>query len=164
MKKVAILSLAAIAGTAMADTSVDISGVASVNPLGDPTNVVLVISTGIPGVEITSIEWDLFYTPISPSWTDEPNWSFAGGAYNWDMGDHGGTSSSTPIALAGSEATSFFADGAGDVTIEFWEDFNDFGGPDGFYDRGTITLKFVPAPASAALLGLGGLVATRRRR
>ncbi len=81
------------------------------------------------------------------------------------MSDWGGVNDSTPLAYSGSEGTSFFADGSGDVRIEFWEDFVDFpGAPDGTYDIGSITLKFVPAPSSLALLGLGGLVAIRRRR
>lgn len=166
MKKVlAVLSVAGLTSVAMADVDVDLTGVESRYGLGDGGNQVILVNTGIPNVEITGIEWDLFFTPNSPSWTDEPNWDFSNGGHNWDMGDHGGTSNSNPIALIGSEVTSFFADGAGIVRIEFWEDFDDGGvDPDGVYNQGTLTLKFIPAPASAALLGLGGLVATRRRR
>ena len=79
------------------------------------------------------------------------------------MGDWGGVDNSVPIALAGSVATSFFVGGDGLLRIEFWEDFVDFKGADGFYGS-TLTIHYIPAPASLALLGLGGLVGIRRRR
>ncbi|MEM9661358.1 MAG: PEP-CTERM sorting domain-containing protein [Planctomycetota bacterium] len=47
--------------------------------------------------------------------------------------------------------------GPGDLAISVRE----FGGPDATWE---LTLNVVPAPASAALLGLGGLAAARRRR
>ncbi len=163
-KTIAILAAAGLASAAAADVTVDIAGVTSNNAQGDGGNVVLTVNVGAANAEITSIDFEGFYVPNSPSWTSEPQWSFQGGGHLWGMSNHGGVDDSNPLAYAGSEATSFFSDGNGDVTIEFWENFVDFNGPDGTYERGSITLKVIPAPASLALLGLGGLVATRRRR
>jgi len=50
-------------------------------------------------------------------------------------------------------------------TITFFDEFDDGPNPDHQYlDGSRIIIKKIPAPASAALLGLGGLVAARRRR
>lgn len=167
-KTIVILAAAGLASVAAADVIVDITGVTSNDGFNAPVNITLTVATGIPNVEITGIEWDIFYTPFGNSWTSEPHWAFSDLGHDWDMGagGHGGVNNNNPIALSGSEATSFFADGNGDVTIQFWEDFVDFpNAPDGIYgDDSSITLNFVPAPSSLALLGLGGLVAIRRRR
>jgi uncharacterized protein (TIGR03382 family) len=52
--------------------------------------------------------------------------------------------------------------GAGTYTISVFDSFDDFGDDGIFNTESTITL--IPAPGAAALLGLGGLAATRRRR
>lgn len=159
----------AMAGGALADqVVVDITGVESRDELGNLVNVVLGVDLGLANAEVTGIAWDLLYTPNSPSWTSEPNIQFSdlgqSSIYNWDMGDWGGVNNSTPIVLAGSVATSFFVGGSGILRIEFWEDFVDFAGAaDGVYGS-ALTITYVPAPASLALLGLGGLVGRRRRR
>lgn len=164
-KTIVILTAAGLASAAAADITVDIAGVTSNDGQGAGVNVVLTVATGVPNVEVTSIDFEGFYVPNGNSWTAEPHWTFQGGGHTWNMSDWGGVNNPNPLQYAGSEGTSFFTDGNGDVTIEFWEDFVDFpGAPDGTYDRGSITMKFVPAPSSLALLGLGGLVAIRRRR
>ncbi len=170
MKKIAALSVMATAGMAMGnDVFVDLTGLASMDGQGEGTNVVLMVDLGVPNAEVTGISWELGYEPISPSWTSEPHLTYGdsagSNAYDWDMGDWGGTNNSDPVFLAGSDTTSFFVGGDGMLRIELWEDFNDFAGaPDGFYTQGGVNVTFTPAPASLALLGMGGLVATRRRR
>jgi len=170
-KTIAVIAAAALAGSAMAGNEiiVDLTGIESWDDQGDPDNVVLSIDLGVPGAEVTGMEWDLGFTPFSPSWTEEPHITLSDtdqtDMYDWDMGDWGGTSNSDPIDLAGSDSFSLFVGDDGMLRIEFWEDFVDFSdGPDGFYDRGTLNISFVPAPGAIALLGLAGFAAPRRRR
>lgn len=146
---------------------VDISGVESRNGLGDGANVVLLINLA-PNAEVVGFDWELFYTPRAPSWTDEPNMRFSDTGqtsnYNWDMGDWGGVSNSDPIALAGSDVFSIMLGADGVLRLEFWEDFVDYNGRDGTYSNSVLVISYIPAPSCLALLGLAGLVGTRRRR
>ncbi len=155
------------AGAGPSITVVDLSGVESVNGLGDPLNVVLSIPLAA-NAEVVQIDWSLFFIPNSPSWTSEPNMQFSDtgqtSIYNWDMGDWGGVSNSNPIALNGSDVFSIFLGADGILRLEFWEDFVDFDGADGVYSNSVLVISYLPAPSCLALLGLAGLVGTRRRR
>ncbi len=170
MKKIAALSVMAMAGMAMGQqVFVDLTGLESVDGQGDIDNDVLLVNLGVPNAEVVSIDWDLSYEPFAPSWTSEPHMTYGDSSgsigYDWDMGDWGGSANSDPISLVGSDTTSFFVGGDGVLRIELWEDFDDFAdSADGLYTQGVLTITFTPAPSSLALLGMGGLVATRRRR
>lgn len=53
----------------------------------------------------------------------------------------------------------------GVLRMEFFESFDDEAGIDGLWKSGFLNIQVVvPAPGSAAILGLGGLVMSRRRR
>ena len=52
----------------------------------------------------------------------------------------------------------------GDWEITLSDEFDDFGIDHTYLSGSTITINKVPAPAGLAILGLGGLVAARRRR
>ncbi len=55
----------------------------------------------------------------------------------------------------------------GEVFIEFFADANLFAGPEGWHAAGsqlTLRTAAIPSPGALAMLGVGGLVATRRRR
>ncbi len=171
-KRTLLVAAAFAAGSAVltagaGPTIVDISGVESRNGLGDPTNIVLLIPLA-PGAEVVGFDWDLFFAPFPPSWTSEPNMQFSNSSqtsvHNWDMGDWGGVDNSNPISLTGSDLIGIFVGDDGLLRIEFWEDFVDFQGADGIYDNSTLTIFSIPAPSCLALLGLAGLVGTRRRR
>ena len=166
---VGAFAVAAMAGGASAQSvNVNLSGLESRDGQGAAINEVLLILL-VPNAEVLGISWDLFFTPNAPSWTSEPHLTFGdsagSNAYDWDMGSWGGVNNSTPIALSGNDATSFFVGGDGLLRIELWEDFVDFtGAADGVYTNSGLVIRYVPAPSSLALLGLGGLVAMRRRR
>ena len=59
----------------------------------------------------------------------------------------------------------FFVGADGVLSLEFYEGFDDAAGViDGEWNQGVLTVVWVPAPGAAAVLGLGGLMAVRRRR
>ncbi len=169
-KTVAVFAVAAMAGGAFAQSvNVNISGVTSERSQGDPANIVLLVNLGVPNAEVTGIDWNFSFLPIGSSWTAEAHMTYgdSGGsnAYDWDMGNWGGANNSLPVSLNGTDTTSFLVGGDGLLRIEFWEDFvNNNPIPDGIYDRGMLTIRYIPAPSSLALLGLGGLLAMGRRR
>ena len=168
-KTVAAFAVAAMADGAFAQSvNVNIGNVPSVNGQGDPANIVLLVNLGVPNAEVTGIDWNFAFLPVGASWTAEAHMTFgdSGGsnAYDWDMGNWGGANNSIPVSLNGTDTTSFLVGGDGLLRIEFWEDFDNHPGPDGIYDRVLLTIRYIPAPSSLALLGLGGLVAMRRRR
>ena len=67
---------------------------------------------------------------------------------------------------AGSQGSGLVLDASGMLSIEVHEvGFDDNPGDiDSFFNSGTVTISYVPAPGALAVLGMGGLVAGRRRR
>ncbi len=127
---------------------------------------------------LTGISWDLNYDSFGISWGSEINitlthlasgftFSFDGSDANFadlgpndvlfGWGDTGGVFNS-----AGAVAASGPNDTFGDWRVTLSDEFDD-GGQDGVLN-GTITINKIPAPSALALLGMGGLVAGRRRR
>ena len=71
------------------------------------------------------------------------------------------------VTLSGSEGVVEFqlADAGGDFALETFNDDDDsFARDDGAISYGSARVTIIPAPASLAMVGLGGLVALRRRR
>jgi MYXO-CTERM domain-containing protein len=168
-KTIALIALVSVAGLAQADELViDISGSNSWGFQGDAQNEILNILVGA-GANITNIAWDVNLTTVAPSWFEEFTMGFEGNseAANPGFGDaFGGTN----MNYAGNQASGIVLGGDGMLDIEFYEvNFDDIAfGVDTIVEAGsTITLTgtgFVPTPGSLAVLGLGGLVAGRRRR
>lgn len=170
-------SLALIAGLALASSAqagaltytFDISGLGSEGGFGTnfPT---LTHDFGAPGV-IVGVEFNVNATPNSPSWSSEiqiaiDTWDDASLDADIDFAEWGGADNSDPIAISGAfGANSASSDGM--VYLTIWETWSDSPVPDAvFGSNSTVTVIYraVPAPGAAALLGLGGLVAVRRRR
>lgn len=167
-KTIALAAIAALAGSAMADSLVvDVSGIESWDLQGDANNTILNVLVGA-GASITSISWNVTLTTIGVSWADENTMTF-NGAQSINVGA-GDAFSVTNAPYAGSTGSSLSIGGTGLLSIEFHEvGFDDnFNAVDSFFGQGsTLTLNgtgFVPTPGSLAVLGLGGLVAGRRRR
>ncbi|MCK6476851.1 MAG: hypothetical protein L6Q35_08480 [Phycisphaerales bacterium] len=154
--------------------AVDVTGVLSIDPYGDPLNVVLSNNIGA-GSHVTGIGWDVTLFADSPSWLSEMVVSFESSSVFYvqltpGVGDNiSGTksySSGGVVDLIGL-GLDFYVDGDGLLHMEFFEGFDDFANDwDGIWQSGTITVQYevIPAPGALALMAGGGLVALRRRR
>jgi MYXO-CTERM domain-containing protein len=109
-------------------------------------------------------DMQLTITGPSGSFTVGPTFGNPGGAWGAL-----GTGTPPPDGSAGGQLEMDFVTGAlngpGSYTVSFMNGYAFNAAGDGIqWDNVVITLAPVPTPASAALLGLGGLVALRRRR
>jgi len=192
MKVIAIAAVAAAAGLATANpiSAGQFSG-QNVDTAGTPTTTIVVDVSGFQfndaefsalnehiivalgvGAEVTGIGWDLNLTSIGASWANEAVFSFAGQVYLTPAGDGFPVTNmnyaSGVLDLSDLAIPNITVDGAGNLDIELFESFVDNGGTgDNFLEAGstlTLAVRGIPTPGSLAVLGLGGLVAGRRRR
>lgn len=184
MKSIAaIAAIAGAAAAASAGSTVDIMiDIDTFDALGAPGNIVesfdLNAAAGFGSgnqVVVTGIGWDLIVEAFDPSWLSEARLNF-GDADNYVLADSltltpSGTTapgiepSSSPVQVFADLALPNIVLSQGNLRVEGFESFVDALAPNGNIS-GTLTIQatFVPAPGAAALLGMGGLVATRRRR
>jgi hypothetical protein len=128
-------------------------------------------------LEVDAIGWDVTIETIGLSWRSEAVITFedadnpgALDAINLTPGLGDDSPGTTNYSSGG--LLNLADNGLGNIALtqgvllnELFESYDDGPGADANYLQGsTITVSIVPAPASAALLGLGGLAATRRRR
>ena len=116
--------------------------------------------------KITNVSWDITFTTVAPSWGSEASFAIDtdSGFAEFFAADAGLPEDPGTYTWTGSTAISLdSADGF--VLLTLFDTFDD-AGIDFVVDLGSVTVDYlkVPAPGAAALLGLGGLVATRRRR
>jgi len=163
--------------------TVSLDSVASWDGLGDADNTVMSIdmaalfglSSG-SAIDLNGIAWDVTVSTVGASWLSEATMYFDNATQDSGAGifltvgigdDFAGTSSYSSggiVKLADAGLPDLvLADGV--LRIEFWESFDDVADDIDSFMSGTLTLQSsVPAPSGVALLGLGGLVALRRRR
>jgi len=158
-----------------APLTIHLTGVESYGEVGDPGNTVLIFDVGA-NATITSIDYSLNVTAIDPSWLSELGLSLAnskgieGIAFNPGFGDtFAGTNTYTGSANLVDLGLTFRVGGDGLLRLEFYEDFDDFTGPDGIWNFGTITFGIapyvvIPEPSTALLLGAGMLLIGLGRR
>jgi len=162
------------AGTPTSSIVIDISGYQSNDAQGSALNQILSVFIGV-GAEVTGIAWDVNLTTIGGSWASESVLNFGGQVFLTPGSADGfgvtdmNYNSGGIVDLSDNGIPNTLPDAAGNLDIEFFESFVDNGGTgDGFWQAGsTVTLvgtNIVPAPGALAMLGLGGLVAGRRRR
>jgi len=134
---------------------------------------------------ITSVSFSANLTAFSPSWLSELTLSFEnadqtdGVFFNPGFNDDNpGTATYNGFADLVDLDLSFAVGADGILRLEFFEGFDDFDGPDGIWNFGTITFGVetvggevppgeVPEPATGLLLGAGlGMMgyASRRRQ
>jgi len=174
--KLAIATVAGLAAAATAQSmTVDLSGQA-VDGLAPTSFNVNNANSGA----ITSIDYNINVEAISPSWGSEVNitlthvasgWSFNADGDDADFSDDGPAdflfgfgNTSGVFNFSGSVAVSGLADVNGAWTVTLADDFDDLGTDHQHLADSSVTVNSVPAPAGLALLGLGGLAASRRRR
>ncbi len=163
------------AGTPTGTLVLDVSGMSFNDAPGSALNEILSVFIGVGG-EVTGIGWDVNLTSIGASWANEAVMGFEGQVNLTVAADANPVSNmnyaSGIVDLSDDAGLPNITVGAdGILDIEFSESFVDNGGTgDNFFEAGsTITIVgtgsgFVPTPGSLAVLGLGGLVAGRRRR
>jgi len=162
---------------AVATMVIDISGIQTWDEQGSAFNTVIGNNIGA-NRHVVGIGWDVNQLAGldsgAASWLSEMTITFGGtsgaalfltpsgtGAPGSESNSSGGI-----FDLVGS-ALDFFVDADGVLEMEFFESFVDqAGAAEGEFLAGsTISIQYVvPAPGALAMLGLGGLVAGRRRR
>lgn len=118
-------------------------------------------TNGGPGDAMPSGSGGSFPSSGNPGtivWGSNDSWSPAG---SWDI-DLGFPEDSGTHSSSGSTDLLDGVDAGGDWEIWFYDTFDD--GAQGAFGNATITVHYVPTPGAAALFGLAGLGAVRRRR
>lgn len=162
------------AGAATATITVDISGIASNDEQGNPINETLSIALGL-GAEVTGIGWDVNLTSVGGSWASEAVIDFEGQIFLTVAAGDDFPVTSANYASGGILDLSddvglpnITLGGDGNLDLEFFESFVDnAGSADNIFEAGSslfLQVRGIPTPGSLAILGLGGLVAGRRRR
>ena len=194
MKVIAIAAIAAAAGLATASPLmstglteytvdnagvptgsmvIDVSGFSSWDEQGNAINESLAVFVGV-GAEITGLSWDVNITSAGASWASELTMGFES---QINLRPGAGTDAPTTnmnfnsggiIDLSDNGLPNITLSADGVLDIEFFDGFVDNAGAiDNSFDADSfVTIYFnnVPTPGSLAVLGLGGLVAGRRRR
>jgi hypothetical protein len=190
--KIAITAIAAIAGAATASPYfTEAAGFSQVDaaPAGAFATITIDLSGAnswdlefdadnesmsqfiLSGGHITGIGWDVNVATVGASWLSEAVMRFNNDLYltvgiGDDFAGSSSYSSGGVFDLVGT-GLDFFLAGDGLLNIEFFEGFDDVAGAiDATFGQGSsLQIQYeVPAPSALAMLGLGGLVAGRRRR
>jgi hypothetical protein len=152
---------------------------------GSPNNQILLVDVNAAlggvvgaGATMTGIGWDVTTSTVGGSWLSEATFYFddniapdlSGLFLTPGVGnDFGGTASfaSGGIIDLSDNGIPDIALADGVLRIELYESFDDVADAIDSFNSGSLTIVAdytVPAPAGLAVLGLGGLVAARRRR
>lgn len=146
--------------------AIDLSDLTSNAVQGDGSNVVIQLNT-FAGARVVGVGWDVTLSVPSPGVLSDSLIGVVDGAGDGVVLNPGeGVSFPGSLSFASSPmiqplgAMAFDAPGA--VLVELHQAF---GGPTASYlDESTLYIQIVPTPGAAATLGLGGLLAARRRR
>ena len=171
----AIVAVAMAAGTAQAGpatVSLDVAGIESFDGFGSPLNERRFIDI-LPNVHIVGLSWAVNLTTYGFSWLSEMSvdlndGGLAGVSLSPGFGDdRSGTGTYSGSADLVALNAAFSLGASGRLFFDFFETFVDNGGAgDGRWNSGTLSVSFIPEPASFGLaaLALLGLGASSRRR
>ncbi len=162
---------------AIATMTIDISGVESWDALGG-ANTVLNFNIGA-NAHVIGFGFDATIVTQGGSWISEARIALTDSGFTTGVlfGLSGTNSPGTEVVSSGgimdlatvnpTVPLDFFVDADGIARVEFYESWDDDAGVvDAVYGAGSqIQIQYIiPAPGALAMLGLGGLVAGRRRR
>jgi hypothetical protein len=169
----AVVAAAMAAGSAHAYVAtLDVAGIFSNDVLGSASNETRFLDL-VADARIIGISWDVSLFADAPSWLSEMSVDLndgAGGGFSLSPGfgvNNPGTESFSGTADLVALGSAFSLGASGRLNFEFFETFDDFANDwDGIWRQGTLTVTYVPEPASFGLAGLAllGLGATTRRR
>ncbi len=151
----------------------DMGGIVHNNTQGSVWNRIIELDVGAGDFGVGAIGWDLWATTPDPALLSTARIAITNSAgdgviltpfTDWvDRGEQEGYHASGYINI--SDLALGFPVLDGEITIEMFLTSNPIAGPEVTYLQGsTLTVEVVPAPGAFALLGMGGLAATRRRR
>jgi len=152
-------------------TVINLSNVESRDALRAPINIVQNVNLGA-NAQVIGIGWNVNIATIGGSWRNEAVIAFENTALSTGVFLTAGTDASSGnttyssggiVDLVGINLD-FAVDANGLLRLEFFESFDDVTGAADAILNGTLTVQYIPTPGALAVLGLGGLVATRRRR
>jgi len=160
----------------------DLAGIQSWDTLGDASNTVVLLDLAAAlglasgtSIAFNGIAWDVTLSTIGGSWLSEAVMYFddniAPDLSGLFLTPGVGNSFSGTMSFSSGGILKLADAGIPDVVlpngilrIEFFENFDDVANAADANWSGTLTLQATPAPGALALIGLGGLAATRRRR
>lgn len=152
--------------------NIDLVDVESRDGFGAAVNEVFNFNLGA-GAHITGLGWDVTIATVGGSWLSEARVEFTDTAITTGVGITPGVGENAPGTMNFSSGgvldligldLDFFLGADGNLRVEFWETFVDNAGSADAIWNGTLTVQYIPTPGALAVLGLGGLVAGRRRR
>ncbi|MGJ8637407.1 MAG: hypothetical protein ACSHX5_11225 [Phycisphaerales bacterium] len=162
------------AGAALATVTIDLSGVNSWDLQLDADNEIL-SQLLEANAHVVGVGFDVNISSVGASWLSEAVMNLEDALFiTAGIGDDfAGTASYSSggildLFTVGTTPLDFFVGADGILDIEFFESFDDVADAiDATFGAGSsiqIQYETIPAPGAAAMLGLGGLVAGRRRR
>lgn len=170
----ALVAAAMAAGSAQAyEVTLDVSSIASMGEKGSALNEVRFLDL-FAGARVIGLSWSVELSTLGPSWLSEIGVDLNdGGSAGLELypgigDDFSGSDSYSGTADLVALNADFSVGASGRLYFEFFEYVKDVSnlGADGMWDSGSLTVTYVPEPATfglaaLALLGLG--LSSRRR-
>jgi len=171
----ALGAAALAAGTAQAyEVTVNVAGIESRGEFGAAGNETRTVDL-VAGARVTGLRWSVDLSTYGASWLSEIGVDFSDGAsagvslYPGIGDDNSGDATYSGSADLVDLGVDFHVGSTGRLFLEFFEYFDDLsgGGANALWAAGTLTVTYVPEPATfglAAIALLGAGAVSRRRR